>query len=193
MLSVLVRARLPRILNPVAGFLARLGVTPNQLTVIGLLLQVGIGVVLAAGYLRAGGILVLLLSPFDMLDGALARSTHRTSAFGAFLDSTVDRIAEAAIIGGLIVYLLRAGDSPGVVAAYLALVGSFLVSYTRARAEGLGLHGESGLVARPERLVLLALALILNQVVIGLWLLAALTFFTSLQRILHVHRQTNGK
>jgi len=122
MLSVLVRARLPRILNPVAGFLARLGVTPNQLTVIGLLLQVGIGVVLAAGYLRAGGILVLLLSPFDMLDGALARSTHRTSAFGAFLDSTVDRIAEAAIIGGLIVYLLRAGDSPGVVAAYLALV-----------------------------------------------------------------------
>src|SRR3990172_331534 len=179
MFSSFARARLPRLLSPVAGFLAGLGVTPNQLTVIWLLLQVGIGAVLAAGYLRAGGILVLLLSPFDMLDGALARHTGSTSSFGAFLDSTVDRIAEAAIIGGLIVYLLRAGDSPGVVAAYLALVGSFLVSYTRARAEGLGLHGESGLVARPERLVLLAGALIINQVVIGLWVLTALTFFTA--------------
>ncbi|TAK27864.1 MAG: CDP-alcohol phosphatidyltransferase family protein, partial [Chloroflexota bacterium] len=178
MISTFARARLPRVLNPIAGFLSRLGVTPNQLTVVGLLLQVGIAVVLAEGYLLVGGILILILSPFDMLDGALARHTRRASPFGAFLDSTVDRIAEAAILGGLIVFLLRAGDSLGVVAAYLALVGSFLVSYTRARAEGLGLHGESGLVARPERLVLLSLALILNQAVIGLWVLAALTFLT---------------
>ena len=191
MLSSLARARLPRILEPVAELLARLGLSPNQLTVIGLLLNVVIASVLATGHLLAGGVLVLVLSPFDMLDGALARRMHRTTIFGAFLDSTFDRVSEAILILGIIVYLQRIDDPNAVLAAYLALVGSFLVSYTRARAEGLGLHGESGLLARPERLVLLALALILHQIVIGLWLLAALTFFTTGQRIWHVYRQTS--
>ena len=174
-----------------ARLLARAGVGPNALTLTGLLLNLFVAVVLASGYPMVGGVLVLLANAFDMLDGTLARITGQTTRFGAFLDSTLDRYAEALIYLGVMVWLFSRGESGPLLAAYLAVVGSLMVSYTRARAEGLGLHGEVGWLQRPERIVLLALALIFHQHLLSpvLWLLAVLTNFTVVQRMIHVKRQ----
>ncbi len=170
-----------------ARLLARLGMTPNSLTLLGLLLNLGVAVVLALGHPVLGGVLVLVANAFDMLDGAVARVSGQGSRFGAFFDSTLDRYAEAVVYLGVMAWLFSLGDGPTLLAAYLAIVGSFMVSYARARAEGLGVQGEVGLLPRPERILLLALALILHQYLLapGLWLLAVLTNFTTLQRILH--------
>ncbi len=173
-----------------ARLLARLGLTPNALTLIGLLLNALVAGVLALGHPVAGGVLVLVANAFDMLDGALARVSGKGSRFGAFFDSTLDRYAEALIYLGVMAWLFRLGDGWSLLAAYLSVVGSFMVSYSRARAEGLGVQGEVGWLPRPERILLLALALILHQYLLapGLWLLAVMTNFTALQRILYAKK-----
>lgn len=173
-----------------ARLLARLGLTPNALTLIGLLLNALVAGVLALGHPVLGGVLVLVANAFDMLDGALARVSGKGSRFGAFFDSTLDRYAEALIYLGVMAWLVRLGDSWSLLAAYLSVVGSFMVSYSRARAEGLGVQGEVGWLPRPERILLLALALILHQYLLapGLWLLAVMTNFTALQRILYAKK-----
>jgi len=179
-----------------AVLLNRIGVTPNELTIVGLLLNVAVAWMLASGNLAVGGILVLLANAFDMLDGALARVSGKGSRFGAFFDSTLDRYAEAVIYLGLMVWLYRVGDGPLLMGAYMALVGSFMVSYSRARAEGLGVGGEVGLLPRPERILILALGLLLHQTLLApaIWLLAVLSNFTTLQRILHARRElSSGK
>ena len=174
-----------------ARLLARVGLTPNTLTVFGLFLNLVVAAVLASGHPVVGGILVLVANGFDMLDGALARITDKVTRFGAFLDSTLDRYAEALLYLGLMVWLLQRGDSLLLLASYLGIVGSFMVSYTRARAEGIGVGGEVGLLPRPERILLLALALILHQWLLApiLWLLAVLTNATAVQRMIHVKRE----
>ncbi len=173
-----------------ARLLARLGLTPNALTLIGLLLNALVAGVLALGHPVLGGVLVLVANAFDMLDGALARVSGKGSRFGAFFDSTLDRYAEALIYLGVMAWLVRLGDSWSLLAAYLSVVGSFMVSYSRARAEGLGVQGEVGWLPRPERILLLALALILHQYLLApvLWLLAVMTNFTALQRILYAKK-----
>jgi len=140
-----------------------------------------------------GGALVLVAGLFDMLDGALARLSHRTTRFGAFLDSTLEvRYAEAVLMLGLLVpYLARPGSAEPLL-IYAVLVGSLMVSYARARAEGLGLRCEVGWAPRPERIFLLALGLIVDQVLPVLIILAVITNFTAVQRIVHVWRQTRG-
>ncbi|MBI3979038.1 MAG: CDP-alcohol phosphatidyltransferase family protein [Chloroflexi bacterium] len=185
-------ARLPaqRLFAPLVGALGRAGISPNALTVVGFGLNVGVGAVIAGGMLTLGGALVLVAGLFDMLDGALARSLGRTTRFGAFLDSTLDRAAEAAVLFGiLLAYAGRAG-AVEVPLAFLALTGSLLVSYARARAEGLGLHGEVGWLPRPERIILLAAGLLLGLVAPALAIITALTAVTVVQRILYVRRQT---
>lgn len=188
-----------RNLEPVGRGLAAVGLTPNALTVVGFLLNIGVGLVIALGYEMIGGALVLLVGAFDMLDGAVARATGKASTFGAFLDSTLDRYSEGAVYLGLLVLYARQGDLTMLVVAYVVLVGSFMVSYARARAEGLGLRCEVGLLARPERIILLGLALLLNQpllafgfslLAVALWALAVLVNVTALQRILHVRGLT---
>jgi phosphatidylglycerophosphate synthase len=174
--------------------LQRLPVTPNQITIIGTALTFVAAVLVAAGHLLLGGIVLAFAGTFDILDGALARSTGRSYPYGAFLDSTLDRYSEAAMYLGLIAYFVGAGGSLErwlVVATGAALAGSFLVSYVRARAQSLGFTCETGLFARPERVVVTVVGLVFGGVVLTavVFLLAALTNLTALQRIREVWLQ----
>jgi len=177
--------------EPLARIIARTGIAPNTLTFLGFLFNIIVAWVLAQGHLFLGGFLVIICSAFDLLDGALARVTGRTTAFGAILDSTLDRFSEAALLFGLSVFYLVQYRIPEVLLIYVVLVGSLAVSYVRARAEGLGFKCEVGLLARPERVVILALGLIFNQVLIALVILAVLTHVTVGQRLLHLWRETH--
>jgi CDP-diacylglycerol--glycerol-3-phosphate 3-phosphatidyltransferase len=193
---VISRLRAPAqgLLRPLALGLAHLGLTPNHLTLLGLVLNVAAGLVLATGQPLWGAVAVLAASLFDMLDGLVARATGQATPFGAFLDSTLDRYAEAALFGGIVVWHVGAGQTVEVLLAYAAIIGSIVVSYARARAEGLGLHGEVGWLQRPERIVVLAAGLVLGTFWPPLWtatlaLLAFLTNLTAVQRIVYVRRQ----
>jgi CDP-diacylglycerol--glycerol-3-phosphate 3-phosphatidyltransferase len=170
-------------------FVAGLGLTPNMLTVIGLALNALVALIIGFDHPRLGGALLLVASAFDMLDGAVARATGKTSKFGAFLDSTLDRYSEALVIGGVLVYLLDTGDArTGAILAFASGIGSLMISYARARAEAVGYGASVGLLARPERVILLALFLIIGHPIIALWILAIATQITALTRIVHVYR-----
>lgn len=173
--------------------LARHGVTPNTVTVLGFLFNLVTAAVLATGHLTLGGILLLVSGLFDMLDGALARITHLHSVFGAFLDSLLDRYSEAAVLLALLVVFSLRHDTAVVVLVYAAAVGSLLISYARARAEGLGLDCKVGIAPRPERVIILGLGLLLGgmAIIAALIVLAVLTHVTALQRLYHVWRQTH--
>ena len=163
------------------------GLSPNALTLIGLLINCAVAGVLAAGYLRVGGVLVLVAGLFDLLDGAMAKVTDRTTSFGAFFDSTLDRYSEAILFFGLLVYMLSTDDArTGSLLIYLTICGSILVSYTRARAEALGYKLQVGLLARPERVIILAAGLVAGVVIYALWFLAIFTNITAAQRIYHL-------
>ncbi len=183
--------------------MARLGITPNMLTVIGLLLSLLTAVVIAQGFLFTGGLLVLLAGLFDMFDGAMARVQHSATPFGAFFDSTLDRYSESIILFGLLWYTLQRPanfrdifwptsheQTWMILFIYIAIVGSLLVSYTKARAEGLGIECKGGLLARPERVVLLAIGLLFG---VSIWILAILAIFThvtAIERIIAIWRAT---
>lgn len=173
----------------VAPLLNRLGITPNMVTLIGLLLTAGVAAVLANGSLFVGGWLLIAASIFDLFDGALARATNQTSRFGAFFDSIIDRYSEAVIFLGLLVYYQRLGGPQSltpIVLVYSAIIGSVMVSYARARAEGLAIPCETGWLGRPERLTILCICLILGWLPLALWTLAIFTNITAIQRIVHV-------
>jgi len=174
--------------------LGRLPVTPNQITVVGTALTFVAAVLTALGLLTWGGIVLAFAGTFDILDGALARSTRRSYPYGAFLDSTLDRYSEGAMYLGLVAYFATAGGPLQrwlVLATVAALAGSFLVSYVRARAQSLGFTCETGLFARPERVVAMVIGLIFGGVVLAavVFLLAILTNLTALQRIREVWLQ----
>jgi CDP-diacylglycerol--glycerol-3-phosphate 3-phosphatidyltransferase len=172
------------VLSPIVGALAAARVTPNMLTIAGFLGNVAAAVLVANGQLLVGGIVVLLFSALDMLDGALARATGRATPFGALFDSVLDRLSEAAVLGGILVYELDRGNQEETVLAFVAVVGSLMVSYVRARAEGLGVSMTSGLFTRSERVVLTAIALIVSPLLRpALWALAAITLVTVAQRV----------
>jgi CDP-diacylglycerol--glycerol-3-phosphate 3-phosphatidyltransferase len=170
-------------------FLAGLGLTPNMLTVIGVILNGIVALVIATDHLRLGGVLLLIASAFDMLDGAVARATGSTTSFGGFLDSTLDRYSEALVYGGLLIYYLNTNDpKTGAILVFASTVGALMISYARARAEAAGYKASVGLVARPERVILLALFLIIGRPLIALWILAIATHVTAITRIVHVWR-----
>jgi len=183
--------------------LARLGVTPNTLTVIGLLISILTAVVIAQGYLVAGGLLVLFAGIFDMFDGAMARFLNTATTFGAFFDSTLDRYSESIILFGMLVYALQRPDLHDIfwpfaheqlwmiAVIFIAVVGSLMVSYTKARAEGLGLECKTGLLARPERVVLLAIGLLSGTSIWALALLAIFSQVTAIERVVYVWRITS--
>lgn len=178
---------------PAARLLAGLGVTPNALTLSGLAVAGAAAYLVAQGYLAAGGAVVLLSGLFDLLDGALARATGRVSRFGALLDSVVDRVSEAVVLLGLLVHYLDEPSRPGVALVYVALAASIMVSYVRARAEGLGVECKVGLLTRPERVVALGGGLIVGwwwpgTIIVVLALIAALSIITTMQRVLEVRR-----
>jgi CDP-diacylglycerol--glycerol-3-phosphate 3-phosphatidyltransferase len=181
------------ILEPIASLIGRTGVSPNVVTLTGAVLNLGVAWVLSKGYMRIGGLLVPLVALFDALDGTLARLTAKRSRFGAFLDSTMDRFSEAILYLGLLIHFTRYGARQEIILIYATIVGSLMVSYARARAEGLGLDCKVGLLTRLERIIILTIALILDQMSIALWVLAILTNFTALQRMYHVWRATHGE
>jgi phosphatidylglycerophosphate synthase len=179
-----------KILAPVVMLLARLGFTPNAITVIGFLLNIGIAILLAAGHFRLGGGLILAAGIFDALDGSLARLTHQQTRFGAFLDSTLDRYSDALVFVGLAWAYVETGGRTEVLLCALSLIGSMMISYTRARAEGLGIECKNGLLTRFERVLIVSIALLIGLAQPMLWLMAVLTNFTAAQRAFHVWRVT---
>lgn len=184
-----VKARSEPLLLPLVQALARWGVSPNTVSIVGFLGLSLAGLSVALGHPRLGGLLLGICGPLDAVDGLLARHTGRASTFGAFLDSTLDRYAEIVLFLGILGYLLQRENVWAVALSFVALTGSLMVSYTRARAEGLGLSCKVGLFTRFERLLLLTLGLLTGFLLPVLVILAALTHFTALQRILHVWRQ----
>ncbi len=191
MLSKLGRPLFTAPLSGLARRLHQLGVTPNALTYSGFLLTVVTALFLANGYFRWGGLLLLLAAFFDMLDGAVARFTQQTSTFGAFLDSTLDRYSESVTFLALaFFYSRRFSTRTELVLIIVILVGSLMVSYTKARAEALQVECKAGLLQRPERVVLLIAGLLSGWMQPVLWVLAIFTNFTALQRIYEVYWRT---
>ncbi|MCB0077837.1 MAG: CDP-alcohol phosphatidyltransferase family protein [Anaerolineales bacterium] len=189
MISDWLRGQTQGMVETVASLLNKLGLTPNALTLLGLLMMFGTALVLAQGRFIVGGLLLGAVSMFDALDGGLARMTNRVTIFGAFLDSTTDRIAEAAIYGGLIYWYMSQNMPQEMLLAYAAIVGSLMVSYTRARAEGVGIDCKVGWFTRFERLAVLGLGLLTGWMLPALFILALLSNVTAIQRILHVYQR----
>jgi phosphatidylinositol phosphate synthase len=178
--------------------LARTRVTPNALTTAGVSLCLAASVLVYFEYRHEllfywlGAAVFVVGSVLDILDGALARAGGKTTPFGSFLDSTTDRIGEGAMLGAIALIFSRHGNEVALAATIAAIAGSFLVSYTRAKAEGLGLRGDVGLGSRAERVVVITAGLVLAPWGVLQWaiyLLAATTWLTVVQRILHVRKQ----
>jgi CDP-diacylglycerol--glycerol-3-phosphate 3-phosphatidyltransferase len=193
MLTELARKYSRFVLEPIARFIGWTKLSPKVIRVIGFILSIGVGFVIAGGNLIVGGLLIIAAAGFDALDGTLARMMGRTSRFGAFLDSTLDRFSEAVIFLGLFIYLVNQGAEIELILIYATVVGSLMVSYARARAEGIGIMIKAGLLTRFERMSLLVLGLIFNQLLIVLWVMAIFTNFTAFQRMWLVWRITGGE
>ncbi len=183
------RARFQGVLDPVAGFLNRLGLMPNTVTLIGLAGNLIGAYFLARGFFLIGGLLVLVMGVIDALDGTMARLRGERSDFGAFVDSVTDRYSELLIFGGLLVYYSLHDNLWLAVLTFAAAAGSVLVSYVRSRAESLGFQARVGLLTRMERYLVLAPSLILGFPWFGIVVIAILGNATALQRILAVRRQ----
>lgn len=181
------------VLDPLGGFFNRLGFTPNMMTMLGLIGNTIGAIFLARGEMLIGGIFVLLMTPIDALDGTMARLRGEASDFGAFVDSVSDRYSELIIYGGLLYHFLTVGDRLGGMLVFGAAAGSVLVSYVKARAEGLGYQAKVGLLTRAERYLVLAPSLVFNQLFIGLSILAVFANFTALQRIWYVRKHARAR
>ena len=181
---------------PGARFLRALKLTPNAVTLIGFGFTVAAAYLVGSGWLLAGGIVFLLGSGLDLMDGALARLTGTVNPFGALLDSVFDRLGEAALFVGLAFYALRSGFSDSyllifIIVLFLALIFSQGVRYLRARGEGLGVFSRAGLMTRTERVILLGIGLLIGQIFWVLLLIAAVSCFTLFQRMFTIRRELN--
>ncbi len=177
------REMVERALSPLISLLLRGHVHPNIVSLVGGMGNVGAGVLVARGEGLAGGILMWAASLFDLLDGALARATGRQSPFGSIWDAVLDRASEGAVLCGLLFHFSQGGDREGLLLAFVAAVSSFMVSYIRARSEIVGVRLTEGIMARPERVFLLGLGLIIDHVKVMLWALVILASLTIVQRL----------
>jgi CDP-diacylglycerol--glycerol-3-phosphate 3-phosphatidyltransferase len=205
-LSEFARSGFQRMLAPVVDFLIRRGVSPNAITTFGTIATIIGGGIYARGHIHVAGWVVGLSAFCDLLDGSVARRSGRTSAFGAFYDSTLDRVADGAVLGGLALFFARNGvhhaipnymSTPMVSVLLLGILGSFLTSYTRARAEGLGIDAQVGMLPRPERIVLLSAPQAFFGLAFGGWVLMSIcvvltvtAWITVVQRVAFVRRVT---
>ncbi|MBY8875374.1 CDP-alcohol phosphatidyltransferase family protein [Micromonospora sp. PLK6-60] len=194
--QVSARAGMTRVVEPLARGLLRAGVTPNAVTVTGTLgVLVGALAFGARGHLVAGALIVTVFALTDLLDGTMARMSGGATRFGAFLDSSMDRVADSAVFGAVAYWLATEGDRAGTAAALICLAAGGLVSYVKARAEGLGMSCNVGIAERTERLLIVGVGGLLTglgvplALEIALWLLAAVSIFTVGQRMAHVYRQ----
>ena len=179
------------IIDPIVDFLAWLGVKPDALTVLGMAFHFLFAWLITIGQMRWAAVAMFFLGPLDALDGALARKLGRTQGgFGAFLDSTLDRFVEIILFGGFIFYYVIQGDLMMLAVAYIAITGSIMVSYTRARAEALGYDCKVGILSRVERYGVMMTFLVLDMPHIALIILAIFTYVTVAQRMFHVWKQS---
>lgn len=192
-LTEVLRTRFRDILNPLGVWLNRLGLAPNSFTLIGLAGTALGAYVLARGDLPLGGALVLTMGLVDALDGPMARMRGDAPGFGAFVDSVSDRYSELLVYGGLLVYYLGQGDDRMVLFVFAAAAGAVMVSYVKARAEGLGFEAGVGILTRMERLLVLGPGLVLGFADVAVALVAVLANLTAIQRILFVRRQVRRR
>jgi CDP-diacylglycerol--glycerol-3-phosphate 3-phosphatidyltransferase len=182
-----------RLTEPVVRVLVRIPVTPNAVTWFGFILALGAAALVITNHLFAAGFVVLIAGFFDLLDGALARRTEQTTPFGAILDSTLDRLSEAAVLLAILALYAAEQSLAGILLVGATLIGSQVVSYIRARAEAVGLECRVGLFTRAERIVVLALGLLLshlaNALIIALSIIAVFSFVTVGQRLVYVSQQ----
>jgi len=184
-------------LQPIAKAIASVGISANTLTIIGLIFGIGAGVCIALGRLKLAGVLILIGGSFDMIDGAVARASNKNTPFGALLDSVVDRYSEGIVFIGLAIYCSKSSMIDGLILTCLGLISSFLVSYVRARAEGLQIECKVGLMQRPERVILLAIAVLFRNfsivnisiLILVLWVMVIFSHITVIQRVFFALKQ----
>lgn len=190
-LTDFLRAKTVFIIDPIVTFLAKYRLSPDTLTVAGMLAHFFFAWLISIGQMQWASVAMFIIVPLDALDGALARKLGRKQGgFGAFLDSTLDRFAEIILFGGFISYYVHQSNELMLAVAYIAITGSLMVSYTRARAEALGLSAKVGVLSRVERYAVMMFFLVLNTPHIALIFLAIFTYFTAFQRMHHVWQQS---
>lgn len=179
----------------IVRFLSRTHITPNTITIFGFLVTLGAAALILTGNQFPAGFVVLAAGFFDMLDGSLARNTNQVTRFGGILDSTLDRLSEAALMVSILVVFGKDGSIPGLWTTSIALVSSMMVSYIRSRAESAGIDCEVGIFTRPERIVVLAIGLLLsgfdNVLLITIGVIAIFSIITVIQRLLHAWKLTS--
>ncbi len=175
--------------KPLSPIAKRINVNPNYLTFSGFLITISAAFIIPYN-LKVGGLLVIIGGIFDMLDGVIARTNGRTSDFGAFLDSVLDRFSDAAIFFSLAWYFLKLNNLTGTSISILTMIGALLISYARARAEGIGKKCSVGLLERPERIILVTIGCLTGWILPILWMMLALTYITVIQRVLYVRKIT---
>lgn len=179
-------------LDGIAGFLLKIGLTPNHITLLGLLGNIGAAILIGMGVLRWAGLLAGLMAPLDAVDGAMARLRGTSSKFGAFFDSTIDRYDELILLAGLAFHFYNIGSLAGVMLTFAAAIGSVMVSYTRARAEALGFQASVGILTRVGRAIVLVIGLLFAQALPSVGIIAILANITAIQRIFAVWRQSKA-
>ena len=185
----LMRKKFKGILDPIGNFLNGLGLKPNMITMLGLFGHIIASVLIAFGEIRWGGLVLLVSAPVDALDGTMARLRNEPTRFGGFVDSVTDRYSELFVFAGLLYSYTQSNNSLAIMLVFFAAAGSVMVSYTRARAEGLNYDAKIGLMGRLERMIILIPCLIFNIPIVALWILAIFANFTALQRIWSVRKQ----
>ncbi len=183
------RVRFKGLLDPIAGFLNKIGLKPNMVTIFGLLGNIVAAYLLAIGEITWGGLFVLVFAPIDALDGTMARLRGETTRFGGFVDSVTDRYSEILVFGGLLIYFAMQSNIVATILCFVAATGSLMVSYTRARAESLNYEAKVGFLTRVERYFILIPCLIFNWPIVAIWILAIFTNLTAIQRIYSVRKQ----
>lgn len=184
------RTPVDKVVRPIGTGLRRTGLTPDHLTVVGLLVGVGAAVAIGAGELRLGLVLVILAAVPDLLDGALAKATDAASQRGAFFDSTMDRITDALLMGGIAWYFASTESAHMTLLPFAVAAVSSLISYQRAKAESLGIDAKGGLMERAERIIAICVGLLFDVLLIPiLWIMLVLTSITAIQRFVKVWRQ----
>ena len=177
------------VIDPLAAFLLRIGVTPNMVTGIGFILSSVSAFILSRGNFTLGGLILLIAAPLDVVDGSMARLIGTPTPYGSLIHSVTDRYSELVVFGGLLFFFVKTQNSLGIILVFLAAAGSVLVSYVKARAEALGLNCRMGILTRVERLIIMIACLIFRIPMVALWIIAILANVTAIQRLLFVRKQ----
>ena len=184
------RTPIEKAVRPIGLLLRRTGLSPDHLTILGLVVAAGAAWAIGAGSLRLGLVLVVMAALPDLLDGALAKASNTASQRGAFFDSVVDRVTDAVLLGGVAWYFADEHGDRAALLPFAVMAASSLISYERAKAESLGLDAKGGLMERAERIILLCLGLLFDSALVAvMWAMLALTLVTALQRFWRVWRQ----